>query len=95
MKKQVQLYFIFCCGLFWTWKSGDKTAKAIQDSIQAKKDSALHCTSNIPNRFGVGSTTDTLSIVKGVADKAGMVLISGGEFIMGCSDKTGRADEYP
>ena len=92
MKKQVQLYFIFCCGLFWTCTSGDTTAKAIQDSIQAKKDSALHCTSNIPNRFGVGSTTDTLSIVKGVADKAGMVLISGGEFIMGCSDKTGRAD---
>jgi formylglycine-generating enzyme required for sulfatase activity len=24
-----------------------------------------------------------------------MVLISGGQFIMGCSDKTGRADEYP
>ena len=84
----------FCAFLFWACTSGDPKAKAIQDSIQAKKDSALHCTSNIPNRFGVGGT-DTSSIVKGVADKAGMVLISGGEFTMGCSDKTGRADEYP
>jgi len=96
LKKHSYLYsnLFFCCILFWTCTSGDNAAKAIQDSIQAKKDSILHCTSNIPNRFGVGAT-DTLSIVKGVADKAGMVLISGGGFIMGCSDKTGRADEYP
>ena len=96
MKKHSYLYssLFFCCILFWTCTSGDNAAKAIQDSIQAKKDSILHCTSNIPNRFGVGAT-DTSSIVKGFADKAGMVLISGGGFIMGCSDKTGRADEYP
>jgi hypothetical protein len=65
LKKYSHLYFIICCGLFWNCTSGDSTAKAIQDSIQAKKDSALHCTSNIPNRFGVGATTDTISIVKG------------------------------
>jgi formylglycine-generating enzyme required for sulfatase activity len=84
----------FCCVLFWTCTSGDNAAKAVQDSIQAKKDSILHCTSNIPNRFGVGGT-DTSSIVKGVADKAGMVFIKGGNYAMGASDKTGRADEYP
>ena len=96
LKKYYFLFsgLFFCAFLFWACTSGDPKAKAIQDSIQAKKDSALHCTSNIPNRFGVGGK-DTSSIVKGVADKAGMVLISGGEFTMGCSDKTGRADEYP
>ena len=97
MKKHSYLYtsLFFCCVLFWTCTSGDNAAKAIQDSIQAKKDSILHCTSNIPNRFGVGGATDTLSIVKGVADKAGMVFIKGGNYAMGASDKTGRADEYP
>jgi hypothetical protein len=75
----------FCCILFWTCTTGDTTAK---------KDSILHCTSNIPNRFGVGGT-DTLTIVKGVADKTGMVFIKGGNYAMGASDKTGRADEYP
>lgn len=67
----------------------------MQDSITAQKDSALHCTSNIPKRYSATNTLDTFFITKGKANKAGMVLINGGTYLMGCTNKSGRPDEYP
>jgi formylglycine-generating enzyme len=55
---------------------------------------SVHCSTNLPSRFAA----DTSKIVIQPSDSIslqGMVLIPGGNFIMGSSDQDGRPDEYP
>lgn len=60
--------------------------KAMNDSI--------HCSTVLPTRFAVDSSTTTIQPLDSVSTE-GMVLIPGGRFAMGSSDQEGRADEYP
>ena len=74
-------------------QSASEKAEAI------KKDSLLHCASNIPSRFGNTNTlnqADSNSIVTTMPiSHEGMVHISAQTFLMGANDKEGRVDEYP
>jgi sulfatase modifying factor 1 len=60
----------------------------------AKKEEVISCSSNIPNRFAAKTIGSSLK-VSSAGTTGGMVLIPSGEFIMGSSDKEGRADEFP
>jgi formylglycine-generating enzyme required for sulfatase activity len=70
-----------------------------------KKDSLLHCSSNIPARFGNGNATNqkdssTLNPDSAMATNEkfsheGMVHINAQTFLMGANDKEGRVDEFP
>jgi len=64
-----------------------------KDSIPVG-DTVMSCTANLPSRFAVGTSTDSIA-AKGNSSYAGMVKIPGGDFQMGAADKEGRADEYP
>ena len=67
----------------------------VNDKLKKSQDSLLHCTENLPARFGKAST-DTTSYTHGiVTSHDGMVWIEGGEFMMGANDDEGRPDEYP
>lgn len=57
-------------------------------------DETMSCESSLPARF---SGANTQKIIQGSnkVSYEGMVKISGGEFLMGASDKEGRSDEYP
>jgi formylglycine-generating enzyme len=57
-------------------------------------DTVMSCTANLPSRFVVNTTIDSIT-TSGNSSYAGMVKIPGGEFLMGAADKEGRADEYP
>lgn len=65
----------------------------------ARKDSLLHCTNNIPARFGtatVNNESDTNNVAtKDSISHEGMVYIKAQTFLMGASDAEGRVDEYP
>ncbi len=71
----------------------DKAAEA------AKKDSLLHCSSNLPVRFGnagsLNSADSNLTNTDTAISHEGMVLIKAQTFLMGANDKEGRMDEYP
>lgn len=56
-------------------------------------DTTILCESNLPARFSV--STDSINFPAGKFSPQGMVLIKGGEFMMGASDDEGRPDEYP
>lgn len=73
--------------LFFSCNNEQKSTEIV------KKDSLASCESNLPKRFGVG--LDTSGIKQNKLDHAGMVYIPAGTFLMGASDKEGRADEYP
>jgi len=62
-----------------------------------KKQEMVSCHSNMPSRFAVTEQNEinTFSANNNAGSHEGMVLIKAGEFIMGCSDKEGRPDEYP
>jgi formylglycine-generating enzyme required for sulfatase activity len=68
-----------------------------KDALAAAKDSALSCHSNIPSRFSVQQAGDsnTVNTTATGSDHKGMVLIQGGETMMGANDQEGRKDEYP
>lgn len=61
------------------------------------QDSIASCHNNIPSRFGNVTTDSTGNLSSGTTlkDHTGMVLIKGGDFLMGAADKEGRKDEYP
>jgi formylglycine-generating enzyme required for sulfatase activity len=85
--------------------SACNTAPTKQEQIT--KDSLLHCSDNIPARYGNAndsnsntinhlSQNDTTIAQKGIqVNHEGMVLIPAQVFFMGANDKEGRADEYP
>lgn len=52
----------------------------------------ISCCSNVPSRISTTSV-DTLKASKEGASHVGMVWISGGEFLMGSSDKEGSPDD--
>lgn len=55
------------------------------------------CSSSLPSRFGGKTipTGDSSTVNSKPVSHLGMKFIEGGSFIMGASDKEGRADEYP
>jgi formylglycine-generating enzyme required for sulfatase activity len=72
--------------------------KPYQGKYASVEDSLLHCSSNLPDRFGVTGVTDTLASANVQADTVsheGMVWIPGGTYMMGAQDQDGREDEYP
>lgn len=72
--------------------------KPYQGKYASVEDSLLHCSSNLPDRFGVAGVTDTVDSANVQADTVshdGMVWIPGGTYMMGAQDQDGREDEYP
>ncbi|WP_232227117.1 hypothetical protein [Flavobacterium commune] len=69
-------FFFFAC------KNKQDDKKAINETMS--------CEASLPARFSVGKTSDTVNKSKKVSYE-GMVKISGGEFLMGASDKEGRS----
>jgi formylglycine-generating enzyme required for sulfatase activity len=72
--------------------------KPYQGKYASVEDSLLHCSSNLPDRFGVTGVTDTVASANVQADTVshdGMVWIPGGTYMMGAQDQDGREDEYP
>jgi formylglycine-generating enzyme required for sulfatase activity len=68
-----------------------------QGKYSSVEDSLLHCSSNLPSRFGPAAGADT-AMVNGQPDSVsheGMVWIPGGTYMMGARDQDGREDEYP
>jgi formylglycine-generating enzyme required for sulfatase activity len=65
-----------------------------QSTTATAKDTAINCEAKLPSRYG-SVTGDTVNIIAGIASHQGMVLIKGGEYMMGAADKEGRPDEYP
>jgi len=65
----------------------------------ARKDSLLHCSSSLPDRFGNSMTNKNVDSNVKIENKKinheGMVLIPSQLFLMGANDKEGRTDEYP
>jgi len=56
------------------------------------------CQKKLPSRFSSAASTGFLNasyVPYSTNSRGGMVWIKGGEFVMGCSDKEGREDEYP
>ena len=79
---------------------------AAEKAEAEKNDSLLHCTSNVPSRFGgnnaANHTDSNFAITDSVLSTSnekltheGMVHIKAQTFLMGASDKEGRIDEYP
>jgi formylglycine-generating enzyme required for sulfatase activity len=70
-----------------------------EKSQTEKKDSILHCSSNIPSRFGnansLNNVDSNLTENNKLGSHEGMVFIKAQTFLMGASDKEGRMDEYP
>ena len=72
--------------------------KPYQGKYASVEDSLLHCSSNLPDRFGVAGVTNTVDSANVQADTVshdGMVWIPGGTYMMGAQDQDGREDEYP
>jgi formylglycine-generating enzyme required for sulfatase activity len=72
-------------------------SKPYQGKYASVEDSLLHCSSNLPSRFGPAAGSDT-TMVNGQTDSVsheGMVWIPGGTYLMGAQDQDGREDEYP
>lgn len=63
------------------------------DTVAQKNDSMASCTTPVPARFA--GRQDTSSVSNANSSTDGMVLIAGGEFMMGAADDEGRPDEYP
>jgi formylglycine-generating enzyme len=78
---------------FTACKQSSGTTTARKDVIPAG-DTVMSCTSNIPSRFAVNTSSDSI-VASGNSSYDGMVKIPGGDFLMGSADKEGRADEYP
>lgn len=72
------------------WSCDDAKQRAIAD----KKGDTVSCESNLPSRFA-NTPADTSNISTGNLSHEGMILIKGGEFLMGAADNEGRQDEYP
>ncbi|MFI2741657.1 formylglycine-generating enzyme family protein [Zhouia sp. PK063] len=53
------------------------------------------CMASLPSRFGTTTDSSSIGTSNKTADKTGMILIPGGEYMMGASDNKGREDEYP
>jgi formylglycine-generating enzyme len=78
---------------FTACKQSSGTTTARKDVIPAG-DTVMSCTSNIPSRFAINTSTDSI-VAGGNSSYDGMVKIPGGDFLMGSADKEGRPDEYP
>jgi hypothetical protein len=93
----LKIIFIVC--LLFACQSAKEKAEA------AKQDSLLHCTSNIPARYGSSQTALVTDSNDSRSDSAlassnpllheGMVHINAQSFLMGANDKEGRVDEFP
>jgi len=57
-------------------------------------DTVMSCTANLPSRFAVKTSTDSIAASSN-SSYTGMVKIPGGDYLMGAGDKEGRPDEYP
>lgn len=72
---------------------------ATEKAQQEKRDSLLHCSSNIPARFGntsVANNSDSNRVEANTkVSHEGMVKIPAQSFLMGANDKEGRVDEFP
>jgi len=68
-----------------------------QGKYASVEDSLLHCSSNLPSRFGSAAGTDTtmVNVQPDSVSHEGMVWIPGGTYLMGAHDQDGREDEYP
>ncbi len=71
--------------------NGTTTAK---NTVAHADDTVMSCTSNLPSRFAVKTSSDSI-VASGNNSYEGMVKIPGGDFLMGAADKEGRTDEYP
>ena len=87
------LYFFITITIF----ASSCQEKQEEDAKQTKHQDEVSCQSNLPSRFGATASgsvnSDTLGL--GKVDRSGMKWIPGGTFLMGATDKEGRADEYP
>ena len=88
----------FCCAVLGIgWITSCQESKPYQGKYASVEDSLLHCSSNLPSRFGPATGSDT-TMVNGQTDSVsheGMVWIPGGTYLMGAQDQDGREDEYP
>ena len=75
---------------------GCKTGSNNADN-KKNTDSIESCHTNIPSRIGNLQTdsSNNLMATNTLKDHTGMVMIKGGDFMMGAADKEGRKDEYP
>jgi formylglycine-generating enzyme len=65
-----------------------------ENSTVATKEDTVSCM-NTPSRFGAGDSSASNISYSGDSSTAGMVLINGGQFMMGGDNDQAAADEYP
>lgn len=83
---------IFINGCKQKTKEVAKTTKV----AKTKEEVAVCCESNIPSRFGNANEKNAIKpLDRANQSTKGMVLIKGGEFMMGGDNKQAGADEYP
>lgn len=75
--------------------AGSCNSNTAEKATKAESDSAISCMHNMPSRFSTTIADSSSAPASGKASHDGMRWIEGGSFIMGASDKEGRADEYP
>jgi formylglycine-generating enzyme len=65
--------------------------------VKVQEKDVVSCHENMPSRFAVASNqlASSYSENTGTASHLNMLLIKGGEFVMGSSDQRGRDDEFP
>jgi formylglycine-generating enzyme len=93
MNKFTRLCVLIAVTGFTACKQSAGTTTVRKDVIPAG-DTVMSCTSNIPSRFAVNKSSDSI-IASGNSSYAGMVKIPAGDYLMGAADKEGRPDEYP
>lgn len=84
----------------WVWTGcilGMLSCNAGSADHRANPDSLMDCRDNLPSRkTGTHKADEFITAKKTLpVDHAGMVLIKGGDFLMGAADGEGRGDEYP
>lgn len=82
----ILLVVIFACQQKKSNQVNQKSQK--QDSLQS-------CCSNLPSRFPVQNSEEGIIKTNQLEKYEGMVLIPGGEFVMGGDSLWGRPDEFP
>jgi formylglycine-generating enzyme required for sulfatase activity len=97
--REMKMSFKKCLGYLLSIMLTGYSCQTGTKNIDNKKyqDSMISCHNNIPSRLGnvKNDSTEKLRSSATLQDHSGMVLIKGGDFMMGAADREGRNDEYP